>query len=87
MSLFWMSFCDPDRPKGRQFIGVALVEAPTLPDAITTAWRTGCNPGGEVQSTEIPIDRVPTEKRALLDATPRCTLMDLATLERYGLLP
>lgn len=23
---FWMSFCDPDKPKGQQFLGVVVVE-------------------------------------------------------------
>ena len=52
--IFWLSFCDRDRPKGKQFLGVALVEANNLPDAITATWERGCNPGGEVLSLEVP---------------------------------
>ena len=49
--VWWLSFCDPDRPAGTQFIGVALV-APAVDDfvvAVMEATRAGCNPGGEVQ--------------------------------------
>jgi hypothetical protein len=44
---FWMSFCDPELPKGSQFLGVAIVEAEAERTAIATAWDNDCNPGGE----------------------------------------
>lgn len=86
MALYWMSFYDPEKPKGRQLLGVALVEASSLPEAITRAWQTGCNPGGEISTVEIPMDLIPKERRAALDKAPRDTLMDCDTLEQYGLL-
>lgn len=52
--IFWLSFCDSNRPKGRQFLGAAVVEANDLAEAITKSWPEGCNPGGEVLSAEIP---------------------------------
>jgi hypothetical protein len=52
--IFWLSFCDPDRPKGTQFLGAVMIEAPDLPAAIRRAWKKNCNPGGEIVSTEVP---------------------------------
>lgn len=69
MALHWMSFCDPDKPEGTQFLGVAIVEAFDLGEAMTIAWRRGCNPGGEVGSFEIPADKhdqIPDELRHVL---------------------
>lgn len=46
--LWWMSFTDPGRPEGSQFLGVAIVQAPTFPAAITRSHVTGVNPGGQI---------------------------------------
>lgn len=54
MKLFWLSFCDSDKPKGTQFLGCVIIEAPDLVDAITKSHGLGVNPGGEVLSIEIP---------------------------------
>lgn len=74
---FWLSFCDDERPKGEQFLGVAVVDvteedaadafgdlslrfphaqpgAEWLAAAVRKAHETGCNPGGEVMSMEMP---------------------------------
>jgi len=53
MPFFWMSFCDPDKPKGSQFLGACIVEALNVRDAIQVSWECGCNPGGEVKVIEI----------------------------------
>lgn len=37
MRTFWLSFCDPDRPKGRRFLGVCVVD---VTDADIEAART-----------------------------------------------
>ena len=47
---WWLSFCDQQRPKGSQFLGVAIVHADGLMDAMQEARRRGCNPGGEVMA-------------------------------------
>jgi hypothetical protein len=67
--MFWLSFCDNTRPRGRRFLGVAIVEVfpPFEPKrrplepvnnamacAIERAWQLGINPGGEVGSMAIP---------------------------------
>lgn len=54
MKRFWLSFCDTDKPAGSQFLGVAIVRAHSLPEAIRVAHVLGINPGGEVQSLELP---------------------------------
>jgi hypothetical protein len=48
--LWWLSFADPGRPSGTQFLGVAVVQAPTFSAAIVRSHRIGANPGGEVAS-------------------------------------
>ena len=54
MKYYWLSFCNSGLPKGSQFLGSCIVKGENLKDAITTAWRLGINPGGEVVSSEIP---------------------------------
>jgi len=62
--LWWLSFADPDKPEGQRFIGVAVVpcDTDTISRAADTAWKLGCNPGGEVLGMRLPddiIERVP----------------------------
>src|SRR5579872_5489004 len=45
---YWLSFADEE--KG--FLGVAIVRARSIDEAITRAWELGINPGGEVQSSK-----------------------------------
>lgn len=51
---FYLSFCDVDKPKGKQFLGAIILEASSLYDAISKAWKLKINPGGEVESWELP---------------------------------
>jgi hypothetical protein len=53
-TLWWLSFCDPARPSGSSFVGCAIVHGDGLVDAVRTAWRTGCNPGGDVMGVPFP---------------------------------
>lgn len=50
----WLSFADSSRPKGTQFLGVAIVRARDPMEAAMVATLTGCNPGGEIVMAEIP---------------------------------
>ena len=89
---WWLSFCDPERPEGKQFLGVAIVtaEVEDVFDALTYAGereiglairRThdlGINPGGEVSGILIPPEHVPDERY-------RDRLLDRAELESSGL--
>jgi hypothetical protein len=78
---FWLSFCDPHRPKGFQFLGVSIIpidEGETIADAAMTAHMIDCNPGGEVAGIEFESDRVP------VDAVGRLlTRLESEILERY----
>lgn len=75
-TLWWMSFCDPEKPKGQQFLGVCIVEAPGFMHAHQKAWALGINPGGEIQATQV--ESVPVE---YLDR-----LLSRAELEAAGLV-
>lgn len=54
MSYFWLSFCNPKKPKGTQFLGACIVEAISFIQAVKVAHIIGCNPGGEVKGVPIP---------------------------------
>ena len=58
-ALWWLSFCDPDKAKGQQFLGVVIVEAPGFMRAHQKACELGINPGGEIQA--MPVDGVASE--------------------------
>lgn len=51
--MWWLSFCDPKRPAGQQFLGVAIVAGTDLVEATKNAWANECNPGGEVMGQKI----------------------------------
>jgi hypothetical protein len=53
-SRWWLSFCDPDKAEGSQFLGVAIVEGANLVQATSSAWRHKCNPGGEILGVQLP---------------------------------
>jgi len=56
--LWWLSFGEPGeakpwwkfwrRAKEGEFLGVAIVQAPDIHQAVQVAWRKKINPGGEV---------------------------------------
>jgi hypothetical protein len=81
MRLFWLSFCDADKPAGQQFLGVAIVEARGLASALAQTWAVGCNPGGEAQTCEIP-----ESARARVSGYMN-RLMSKKDLRAAGLLP
>lgn len=55
--MFWLSFADPDMPKGSQFLGVAIVRASNPEEAIKECWKMKINPGGQVAFMEIELDK------------------------------
>ncbi len=57
-ALWWLSFCDSSKPEGQRFLGVAIVSAGSLPEAVTEAWKARINPGGSVRGFALPRDRV-----------------------------
>ena len=56
---WWLNFEDPERPKGLQFLGVAIVEATDMLSAVGATNALGINPGGEAEGVEILAARVP----------------------------
>ena len=53
-ALYWLSFCDPEKPEGHAFLGVVIVQAIDFESAVQEAWVRGINPGGEVMGMPIP---------------------------------
>jgi len=53
MSTWWLSFADPERPKGTQFLGVIVIEAASFEEAILKTWALKLDPGGEVMGYEM----------------------------------
>jgi hypothetical protein len=45
---WWLSFADSAKPRGQQFLGVAIVPGKDLFHALDVARLFGLNPGGEV---------------------------------------
>lgn len=76
--LHWLSFADTDLPKGQQFLGVAIVEASSFPEAVMISHMLGFNPGGQVAGTEIP-DHAPQPAEHWRDRL--LTKADIAKLE------
>lgn len=56
--LWWLSFADSRLPKNRQFLGAAVVEAPSFLEAVLKAYKLKINPGGEVKAVEIPPEKM-----------------------------
>ena len=52
--IWWLSFCDPAKPAGSQFLGVAIVAAEGFVSAVAKARMGNCNPGGEVMGGPLP---------------------------------
>lgn len=55
---WWMSFCDPSKPTGEQFLGLCIVDAVDEVSATKIAWALGINPGGEIAFMGIDESRV-----------------------------
>lgn len=50
---WWLSFIDPERPQGARFLGVIILDAPTLDAAFTKSWELKINPGGEALGVQL----------------------------------
>jgi len=84
MSLYWLSFVDPARPEGSQFLGACIVQGLGEPSdlafvtAVQAAHIMGINPGGECQGHAIP-----AEVEHLIDRKWRGRLLNRAECEEY----
>ena len=54
MTYFYMSFCDPDKPKGSKFLGALVIQGSDFDQALKKSWRLDLNPGGEIMFFEVP---------------------------------
>lgn len=52
-SLWWLSFCDTDKPEGQEFLGVIVVEDLGPMHAISKTYDLGINPGGRVMIVQV----------------------------------
>lgn len=52
---WWLSFADANLPEGEQFLGVVLLEAAGMVQAIARCTARGINPGGEVVGHPCPL--------------------------------
>jgi hypothetical protein len=78
MCWWWLSFCDISKPRGFQFLGVAIVgPAHDLSCAVSLAWARGCNPGGQVLARKISIEHVPVADRFRLLTSDDCDRIDI----------
>jgi hypothetical protein len=69
MTTWWLSFCDANKPDGKQFIGACIVSGTDFINAVENSHAKGCNPGGEVAGREMPahlVMMVPTKMRDTL---------------------
>lgn len=57
----WMSFCDTNKPKADQFLGVIIVKSLGLAHAVGITHSMGVNPGGEMQACEIDSNNIKPE--------------------------
>ena len=58
MGIHWLSFCDPHKEPGGQFLGVVVVRERGFTSALMFAHRMRLNPGGVVQGSEVPTEPV-----------------------------
>lgn len=61
-SWWWLSFADPHKPKGTQFLGAVIVKARGEASATQKVNWLGLNPGGEIMFVKIPDGKVPKEE-------------------------
>lgn len=54
--LWYLSFADPQLPRGHQFLGVSVIEACSAVSAYEKSVLLKLNPGGEVKMASIPFE-------------------------------
>jgi hypothetical protein len=55
MPYFWLSFVDPRKPKGEQFLGTAMVKGASPGEAVERGWRIGIDLGDKCKSPRSPV--------------------------------
>ena len=60
-------------------LGICIIKATDIVEAVRIAYALGCNPGGEVAGWTFDMDKAPSEIKAL----PIGTLLQRADLDRH----
>lgn len=63
----WMSFVDPEKEKGKRFLGVIIIKAFGKTDAMWKSHDLIINPGGAIMFSECPIDKYTPKEQKELD--------------------
>jgi hypothetical protein len=84
---WWLSFADPARPPGEQFLGVVIVDdCPGLVTARVRMAEAGVvSPGGEIRAAGFDPAQGPGDQAAALARLPRLRLLSLADLRAAGM--
>ena len=67
MATWWLSFC-----KDEQLLGVVILDASDMSEAVSRAWEMNLHPGGKTEGAEMPtgmfhpdwLDRLLTKEEA-----------------------
>lgn len=82
---WWLSFCDPEAPKGEQFLGAICIQAPDFMGAVALTHFMGINPGGEVAGADFPEGVAPpTDWCGRLLSREDCAELDRVMLEQIN---
>jgi len=75
--MWWLSFADPKKPKGKQFLGACIVQALTFMEALQVAHILKINPGGECRGSQFqPGRKVPAKWTERLLTLKECGQFD-----------
>ena len=67
--MIWLSFVDRTKPEGGQFLGVIMVDAKDIMEAVKLCHAMNINPGGEVMGFWFDDPAIPTcDQNVLLSA-------------------
>jgi hypothetical protein len=82
---WYLSFCDPQRPKGTQFLGVCIVRGRGVLTAMQRSHALGLNPGGECASWAIGDQQPPLPVNRLLSKAELGPSKTIEELEAEGM--
>lgn len=80
MKAWWLSFADEGG-----HLGVAIVDAPSVVEALAAVNRAGANPGGEIQIAGFDPEALESPDRELFAMAPRLRLLQVSDLIDVGI--
>jgi len=57
--MYWLSFVDPDRPKGSKFLGAVIAPFDDFAEALAWTRMNHINPGGECKGIQFERSQLP----------------------------